>query len=301
MVSTGEARELLGVQAGGKFKLELTVRIELLRGFGLLVTIVMLLIGIFLTENFVQVNPGDTEFLEESTYIFKLFGFSHTCVNIDFNPAKSVAAMLVIFATVPLMIFTILNKSRIKYDHQTGKVSKAIYHFSECTWLFRIFAFAYFFMVFVNSPDGEFREDFDTLKERITDNGWLKYLLHYLPFFLWQLALALMSIEQTWYHYCLNDLSFGVSKSILGIYSITTALVLLYYTVWIFSHMFDYNLPGKDNVLFGKIIMYSYLGLTTVIPGVLALFRAYGLCTLEKEKPYVIAFYEKENTADEEN
>ena len=63
-------------------------------------------------------------------------------------------------------------------------------------------------------------------------------------------------------------------------------------------HIFGYGLLGKDNVLFAKVIMIGYLVLVTLIPAVLALSRVYGAT---KMKTYVIDFYAKEDTADEEN
>ena len=160
MVSPGETRELLGVQAGDKFKSSVTVNIEILRGFGLLVGILMLFLGTALTKLFVRLNPEDDKFIEEDTYIYKMFGFTHTCVWIDFNPSKTISAMIVVFVTLPLMIFTVLNRARIHNDHINKKVSPWIYKFSECTWLIRFASFAYFFMVCVNSPGGEYRKDF---------------------------------------------------------------------------------------------------------------------------------------------
>lgn len=315
--SSSETKRLLAnqksVDESDAYKSDV-VCIESLRAFGLSMTIVMLGVGLILTSTLVfPVHDGPEK--KEDTYINKLFMFQHTCVAIDFNPSKTVAAVLLNFATIPLMLFTYLRQVSIKIAYNAGDdCLKNVNTFSQYTWKFRFCCFALFSMVFANSPDGEFIDPFNTsYKVLFASNGWHKYLLHYIPFFLWQLSLALMSIEQTWYHYVTCTMPFNISKRTLWIYNLVTVIVLVYYTVWILGFVFGIPIPGHTtrdettgvvkNVRWGKFIMTLYLALTTLVPAFMSWSRVYGWFGTTQSKKYTITISpsEKKDEKDEEN
>lgn len=259
----------------GSDRKELTVgpfNIEKLRAFGLLMGMVMLFIGKGLTDNFVW-GTRDNPVNIESTYIYGVFGFSHTCVFIDFNPSKTVSAILVILVVLPLMLFTVLNYYRIVLAAEQGKIKEDgfLIGFAKSTWFFRFVCFTYFFLVFVNSPDGEYDPNLETIGDRWANLAWRKYLAHYLPFMFWQLALALMAIEQTWYKSEIGNIPFGISCTTLKIYTFLVSVVFIYYTVYIWAHMFGFWVPGYDSVNWAVFIMFFYIVLTAIIPAVFAL------------------------------
>ena len=282
------------------------ITIEKWRIAGLGMSIVMLVVGKILSTLFVW----DRLEIEEETYIMRMFHFSHTCVEIDFNPAKTVSAILILFATYPLMIFTYLQKGQIGLAYQRNKDLKYVYMFSQWTWGIRFACFSYFFMCFVNSPDGEYIDP-TTMSwgEMFSNQGWRKFLGHYIPFFCWQLALALMSIEQTWFHYASGNMPFRfITPKFVIAYCSLTVVVLAYYTIWIIGFIFGFHIWGHtkieddgsvSNLVWGKFIMYFYLALTTLIPIIFSTGRVFGLCGTTKSKRYVITISPLKEDMDE--
>mmetsp|Transcript_4993 Transcript_4993/g.6074 ORF Transcript_4993/g.6074 Transcript_4993/m.6074 type:complete len:408 (-) Transcript_4993:71-1294(-) len=277
------------------YKLE-EVTIEFLRFFGLLMSIVMLLIGKIISTY----SVFNDKIVKDETYIVKLFGFAHTCVEIDFNPSKTVAALILNFATIPLMAFTYLQRGRIANHYNENKDLWKVYYFSKYTWHFRLVSYACFFMVFVNSPDGEYEDPQDmTLKQMFANEAWTKFLAHYIPFFCWQLSLTLMSFEQTWYHYATNTMPFArFPPKALLCYNFVTGVVFVYYNLWIITFVFGARFLGHTqlneetgvvrNMLWGRCIMYTFLGLTQVVPIFFSGCRVYGWFGTPKSESYVI-------------
>jgi len=287
-------------------------QIEWYRAFGLSMGLVMLGVGTQLTNRFVFPITNGPKTIED-TYINKVFGFTHTCVYIDFNPSKTVAAILVNFVTLPLMMFTFLHQARLDNECCGNPRLTNINCFSRCTWQFRFCCFALFSLCFVNSPDGEYLDPFDTpLTKLIRSQGWQKYMVHYIPFFLWQISLVIMSIEQTWYHY-LNDSIFGIPKRSLLYYNWALIIVQVYYTIWILGFMFGFHVPGHTvrdentgevkNKLWGLFIMYLTILLSTVVPLLMSWCRVYGWFGTTPSKDYTITIspFKKKYEKDEEN
>jgi len=280
---------------GDVFTLVDKITIEKWRIFGLGMSIVMMVVGTILSTLFVW----DKLEIKEETYIMQMFHFSHTCVEIDFNPAKTVSAILILFAIYPLMIFTYLQKGQIGLAYQKNKDLKNVYIFSQGTWGIRFACFAYFFMIFVNSPDGEYTDPTTmSWREMFSNQGWRKFLGHFIPFFCWQLALALMSIEQTWFHYASGNMPFRfITPKFLVAYCSLTVVVLAYYAIWVVGFVFGFHIPGHtkieddgsvSNLLWCQFVMFFYLALTTVIPIIISMGRVFGLCGTTKSKRYVI-------------
>jgi len=250
--------ETTGIIGSNPKPLGKTFNIEILRFGGLLMSILMLCVGKFTTDIWPSVwGKGSNPASVEETYIWKLFGFAHTCVFIDFNPSKTIAALLLNTCTLPLMMFTYFNHLRITVAYKKREVTQLLFNFSKYTWIFRFISFMLFFMVFVNSPDEEYG----------TTLGWEHYLLHYIPFMLWQLAQALMAVEQTCFNYQMNNIAHGIPKHFLRFYIIAISVFFVYYTVYIWCHIFEVkSLPGYDNIPWSKFIMYTFIILSTLIP-----------------------------------
>jgi len=310
--SSNETKRLLSNQQSvDAYKDE--VCIEKWRAFGLTMGLVMTFVGYTLTHAYVFPITDGPQTIDD-TYINKVFGFSHTCVYIDFNPSKSVAAILLNFVTIPLMMFTYLNQARIKNMYCSGDHCLAwVNTFSQVTWRFRVVCFALFSLVFVNSPDGEYINSFDsTWAELFKSVGWRKYLVHYIPYFLWQFSLALMSVEQTWYHYCKGSV-FDIPKKILLCYNWATGIVLAYYSIWILGFIFGFYFPGHtsvdettgivNNLWVGYFIMYLNLVLTTALPALMSWSRVYGWLETPRATTYTVTISpsKKQDEKDEEN
>lgn len=75
------------------------LNIEALRCFGLFAIIVLLVVGYSMTNAFVELEEGDGRFIQEKSFIYKTFHFSHTCVVLDFNPAKTLSALVMMLHT----------------------------------------------------------------------------------------------------------------------------------------------------------------------------------------------------------
>jgi len=268
----------------------ISFNLDLLKAFAMSVGLIMLVAGMIITNK--KVFPGDGshgnrhEFPEviEDTYIRQMFHMSHTCLFIDFQPAKDVAALLISFFTLPLMIFTYVNHKRIEEDMNKDPVNwESIYLFSKYTWKFRVLCLGLFFMVFVNSPDGKYKDPTDmSVSELFADDAWVKFEKHYFFYFFYQLSMALLAIESGWQHYKKNDHPF-ISCNALWYYNLVTIVWLAYYTLWIVTFQFGLPFPGHTKEgeppnsssplwLWANIVMYGYDILTVVLPGIVAVW-----------------------------
>ena len=237
----------------------------------------------------------------DKTFIVKMFHFPHTCVMIDENPAKTPVAILFIIGMVVLMLWTFLDQLALKRDYAAGETClKGVVTFSKYTWLFRCLCFLLFPLCFVNSPTydpdpylnpmdptGTYKEMFDGGR-----GAWFQFIRHYIPYSLWQLAVALRAIEQAWYHYAMGTFPFVTSKKLIAIYLWATSILYVYYTLWIVTFLVGYPFPGhtadenpdvehdwieNKNVRWGAFIMFAYDAMTVVVPLILSLCRVFGI------------------------
>lgn len=145
--------------------------------------VLFIISGLFVTTFFVVFPENDnpsspwhkitrkapSDFISTETYVYKLFGVKHSCSWVDFEPARSVAAVIQVLYQVPIMLFVILNYFRIGSESHP-KFDK-LRLFSKISSPFEFVFFAIFYMVFVNSPDGEYG----------TTEGRNQFLKHYFP------------------------------------------------------------------------------------------------------------------------
>merc|ERR1711915_645717 len=74
---------------------------------------------------------------------------------------------------------------QIQLDPKFDNLKMATKYFSP----FQFLTLLYFYMVFVNSPYGEYGT-----KEALNN-----FILHYIPYMLWQMGMLLMAIQQCWF------------------------------------------------------------------------------------------------------
>ena len=177
------------------------INIELFRFYGLLGIFVLLLTGKYVSQYAVIFPPKDdpssiwhklfngaqSDFDAEQTFIYHLFHFNHTCSILDFNPSKTISALVMMLHTVSIDCFVILHYYRVTV--QTDPMFDALKKFTTIATPLQFVFFTYFYMVFVNSPDGEYG----------TDEGMNKFKWHYIPYMLDQTATLLMAVQQCWY------------------------------------------------------------------------------------------------------
>jgi len=301
--STDETSHLFGNQNPPLPVTTWRINLNLLKAIGLTFPTVAGLIGLFVSEKYIFTDtPG---FLSDSksmdkTFIVQLFGFPHTCVFIDENPGKSPVAVLFIIGMFLLTIWTFLDHVRIKRDYAAGKTClKGVVTFSKYTWGFRVCCFLLFPLCFVNSPTYDPDPYLNPADPTVTykqlfDEGqgaWFKFILHYIPYLLWQLAVALQAIEQAYYHYVMETFPFIPSKKVIAIYLWTTIILYVYYCAWIITFLVGVPFPGHtsgqdsgvehhwtENKLWkwGFFVMMLYDTLTVFVPIFLCFCRAYG-------------------------
>jgi len=91
----------------------------------------------------------------------------------------------------------------------------------------------------------------------------------------WQLALALQAWEQSYFHYQTGSIPQlpcfpTITKNGLLWYTNGILVVFIYYTGYIWAHMFDFWWPLKASNPFAIFIMMFYLALTTAFPCLMA-------------------------------
>ena len=184
----------------GDGSISVTVHLEKIRCFGLVAIGVLLMLGTFITDRYV---PGG---LIDAGYIVNTFHFRHTCVYLDYNPSRTISAMVIMALIIPLDIFIILFCFKLKGLVKTGVIS-------EDSWLWKLTPAAtvvmlifqtFFYMVFVNHPDdNSFHvpnpDDPDNTDEstRITETPSLPlgFISHYTPYMFWQTGMIIMAIQ----------------------------------------------------------------------------------------------------------
>jgi hypothetical protein len=283
--ATMSASELTPLTAGGE-KIRITFNIEKLRAFGLLAGMVMLIVGRQVSLWFNQFPVSDepmrsawdiifhgaeSNFHKKETYIFYLFNFIHTCVWIDNNPSKTMAALFLMIAMVPLSLFVFLHHIRLKL--QPGPEYDFLKTVSKPLTIFQILAYMYFFLCLVNSPI----QDPDLFGDW---RGKRAFILHYVPYMIFQLALLLMSLEQIAFLLKREGrLPFGLDgkKGLIRFYLYFNWALYIVYCMFIWSFIFF----GPDGGLWDtktdlgqsatKFIMLAFDFCSAIVPAICAI------------------------------
>lgn len=294
------ANELTPLTAGGE-KIRITYNIEKLRGFGLLAGMVMLIVGrqTSLWFNQFPVLPegeepnsafdiifrgAESNFHPDKTYIVYLFHFIHTCVWIDNNPSKTMAAIFLMMAMVPLSMFVVLHHFRLKL--QPGPEYDFLKKFSRPLTIFQVLSYMYFFLCLVNSPIQE--------EELYTDwRGTRQFILHYFPYMMFQLALLVMSIEQIAFLLQREGrMPFGLEnhKGLIRFYLYFCWVLYIIYCLFIWSHIIGgpeggiWNAGTPSGYKATAFIMLAFDICAAIIPAICA------FAEVHTTRPIVIEF-----------
>jgi len=258
----------------------IVLNIERIRFFGLLGGAVLLFTGLFVSTyavNFpVKENPSSfwdkllhgapSDFDSTQTFIYQLFGFNHTCTLLDFNPSKTIAALIIMLHTLPCCFFVVCHYLRItaQTDPKYANLQKTTVILTPIQFI----VFIYFYMVFVNSPDGEYG----------TEEGMHKFTLHYLPYMLWQLGMLLMGIQQCWFIALKGMIPFSWITPLM-MWRYVQFMIFLFIVYSWFCWSFILGSPAWDTstpmgLLLAKTIMYGWDIVAVVVPTVMAWYES---------------------------
>mmetsp|Transcript_62355 Transcript_62355/g.71602 ORF Transcript_62355/g.71602 Transcript_62355/m.71602 type:complete len:315 (+) Transcript_62355:155-1099(+) len=282
------------------------INLDIIKAFGIIMFTIGMAYGWFTTTSKIYCDTCPKQM--EKTYIVQLFLFAHTCVYIDENPAKTIVAICFLIALLALNLYTYLVKERIKNEAASDPRLEYVAIISKYTWRIRFICFLVFPLCFVNSPVYDphpFVDPLDATWEQLfADPAWGQFIRHYIPYLLWQLAVALQAIEQAFYHHNMGTMPFGISKTAIKIYSGGMSLLFVYYTLWIVTFLcgvpfightvnedpyVEHDWKENKNTQWGLFIMLLYDLLTVIIPLFLCLCRGFGI-GCKKEAAWEITF-----------
>lgn len=181
---------------------------EILRIVSYVSLITLLVVGYILTNTLVDIDP-------ETTVIYKIFGFNHTCNLIDHEPSRTVSAMLLPFWEVPFLLYVIFNFLRIQDAYRENKAPRYTFLIALYFLPIEILLTVWFRIVFVWSPE-------------------VNFLNHYLPYVGFQILLFLVAFENFLYFYAMRALPFKNNRSIaIGYLSLLLVVTFLYVIIGI--------------------------------------------------------------------
>mmetsp|Transcript_15755 Transcript_15755/g.22404 ORF Transcript_15755/g.22404 Transcript_15755/m.22404 type:complete len:292 (-) Transcript_15755:90-965(-) len=261
-------------------KISFVMNIERIRFFGLMGVVALLFVGAF-TSHYAVVYPpkedpssfwdklfhgAPSDFEASQTFIFKLFHFNHTCSVLDFNPSKTLSALVIMLHTIPINFFVICHYLRITSHTEPKFVN--LTKFTKVATPIQFIFFTFFYMVFVNSPDGEFG----------TDEGMRKFALHYAFYAFWQFGMLLMAIQQCWYIHLKEMIPFPwVTPKMMWIYLKFMVVLFVIYTWFCVSFIVDrpaWDTNGGFGRFFAITIMYTWDVVAVVIPSIFAWYES---------------------------
>lgn len=174
-----------------------TFHIEWLRIIGISAFCLMIIVCKLITDTIIFPGGVSADGMQiTDTTIYQLFGFNHVCNVMDFNPAKTVASLMLPFMTLPLILYLFFGHCKVYKAWDSGLVSKNFLNFSRGVTIFSIYIFSVWHLWMVNGPE--------------MDYGFKG---HYIPYVLSQIAIGLMAIKQVAYLAAIDKVPFGVSAS----------------------------------------------------------------------------------------
>lgn len=274
-----EETPLVGGVSDGATK-TLVLHLEMLRFWGLAAGGVLLGTGWFITTFFVVFpehdnvssawdklfNGAPSDFDETQTFIYEMFHFSHTCTFLDFNPSKTVAALVIMVHTLPCNAFVVLHYYRVMA--QVGPKWDSLKSVCPTLTLIQFVTFLYFYMVFVNSPYGHYGDPAATTS----------FTLHYIPYMLWQMGVLLMGIQQCWFIALKDVIPFSfISREMLWRYVQFLMVMFVLYSTFVWSFIFEmplWDTTGGLGKTAAKCVMYGWDIAAVLLPMVMAYFEA---------------------------
>jgi len=175
-----------------------TFRVESFRFCAFLNFVIVLGIGYMITEK----SGLDTIQDPTETVVFRLFGFNHTCNVIDHNPARMIAAILLLpLVQIPFMIYTVLWHCRLAGDVKIGLIPKWLLNLSRVLTPFNFFTAAELHLWLVNKPDDTYG-----------------FTAHYIPYLMFQISICLIQLMNICYLTLKNQLPWKTPSWLAWIY-----------------------------------------------------------------------------------
>lgn len=242
-----------------------SINIEMIRFFGHFFYFVLLMVGKVMTDHFVEWPVKGEPFDPTKTIIYEIFGFNHACNVLDFNPSKTVSAIVVVFCTIPLCLFVALNHYRMEHEFINGNIGPKLFKFNQIITPYQLIAFVYFYLVFVNSPHD--RQSF---------------VLHYIPYLMFQIGLVLNEIHQIEYLIARKDRELPTPKLIakcprilLRVFSVTLSVTLILSVAFVVSFVIGkpmVDTSTTSGLLFSQLLMLWFVVITLAVPLISSFF-----------------------------
>jgi len=209
----------------GQESLQFVLSSEVFRFIAFIGIITLFASGKIISVAFIFTPNGTVD--PNETAIAKLFGFNHLCNVVDFNPAKEVAAILVIFYSLPMVAFLILSHYEVVLAQKNGEgIPDWLVAYSRViTWLC-IPASSLVHLWFVNSPQLDYPDGFG-------------FIGHYLPYAAFQVSLSLIAVRQLHFYIRVYSLPFGVSVGSGKLYVRFVVLITVLCQACVFSIIFE--------------------------------------------------------------
>jgi len=211
--------------------------------------------AILATKLFVHVDLSDTP-------LIKTFGYNNICVYWDYEPARTMIAMIYPFVEIPL-VFYLFNKSiKWKMLHSAGYLPTPLYILTLINTIIEVLLGLMFRMIFVVE-------------------AFQNVVGHTLPFQGLQVCLCLVAVENFLYDYKTNNVPFKNHQTfsrpalIIGfVYLISllivTSLKIIYVTsVFLKAPVFDVTVPAQKSFVTNLDTFWMFLA--AVVPFFLAL------------------------------
>lgn len=228
--------------------------VETVRLIAFTMFLVLILTNMLITELYINKQPSMDP---TKTVIYGIFGFNHPCNWFDHNPARLVAAIQIPFVIIPMCMYVFLFHVRLMRAYNKKKITRSLLLFSSVVSPFNAFAMSMLHIWFVNPPDGDFG-----------------FIGHYVPYAMFEYALALMAILQACYLTQTNQIPCGLPHWTGICYSggliiSTTISFIMVVTLLAGSPILDPVNNRTHNLVF-RTIAYIVLVQTFVVPAIFA-------------------------------
>jgi len=235
--------------SGTKSVVTIQMNVEKLRFFALSSFILMAFVCdafsstyVFYPEGHSAENPGPAPFLSsifgmpwvdsKQTHIFKIFGFLHLCSTIDFMPAKEIFAVFLPLFNIPMIAYLILKYYSLKVQVMDGVCDKSVLAVSKFTTPLCIGIIAVDHLWFVNDPELTWYQGGWDPSSGQAPKG-LGFVGHYLPYLLFQTAMAVIAAMQVQHLVGVNKIPFNVPIGVARGYVYLVWTLTLVYQVFV--------------------------------------------------------------------
>jgi len=178
------------------------------------------------------------------------------------------------FISFPLCLFLILDYFRIKVSFGNELVPKGLYTFSKWTTPIAFLFTSMIHLWFVNDPDKNFPDGYG-------------FIAHYAPYAAFQVALAIIAIQQVWYHIAVDNIPFDLSPRVAMIYLKLAVFLPFFYQMCVISILigtpiFD-SLKGGDEGTWERVVFKALTRIYPVIAMVVPIICSFWEVFLSKD------------------